>query len=129
MLYILSPMPWVLFFYLGMSSFILSQTLQATGITFNVIIVRSSPRREQEFAVFDTSKRTIAEQGASANDIYSMKTSQIPNFAPAATIQSTMLDLKSQIGTAGVLEDGSFNHKEQEIDGVHVQQETYEIRD
>jgi len=38
-------------------------TLQATGIAFNVIIVRSSARRDEQFTVFDTDERAVAEQG------------------------------------------------------------------
>jgi hypothetical protein len=116
------------FSYLSMSLLIVSQTLQATGITFNVIIVRSSPRREQEFTVFETNEKAMAEQGASSSsgDIYPMKSSNI-QFAPRTTNQSTTLDLKSQIGTTGVSQDESFN--EQEMDGVQVKQETFEARD
>jgi hypothetical protein len=38
------------------------ETLQATGITFNVIIIRSTPRRDDEFADFDRTKHGIAAQ-------------------------------------------------------------------
>ncbi|KAJ7205004.1 hypothetical protein GGX14DRAFT_569155 [Mycena pura] len=38
-------------------------TLQATGIAFNVIIVRSSPRRDEEFTTFDTNSRAVVEEG------------------------------------------------------------------
>ncbi|KXN84933.1 hypothetical protein AN958_11916 [Leucoagaricus sp. SymC.cos] len=34
-------------------------TLQATGIAFNVILVRSSARRDQQFTVFDHNERTM----------------------------------------------------------------------
>ncbi|KAJ7802433.1 hypothetical protein B0H14DRAFT_2892387 [Mycena olivaceomarginata] len=32
-------------------------TLQATGITFNVIIIRSTPRRDEQFSTFDNTER------------------------------------------------------------------------
>jgi len=38
-------------------------TLQATGITFNVIIVRSTPRRDEQFTFFDTNDRALVEHG------------------------------------------------------------------
>ncbi|KAJ6490927.1 hypothetical protein C8R45DRAFT_991162 [Mycena sanguinolenta] len=38
--------------------------LQATGITFNVIIIRSTPRRDDEFIDFDQTERGITSQGA-----------------------------------------------------------------
>ncbi|KAF7344674.1 hypothetical protein MVEN_01627600 [Mycena venus] len=37
-------------------------TLQVVGITFNVIIIRSTPRRDGEFADFDQTQRRIAGQ-------------------------------------------------------------------
>ncbi|KAF7374180.1 hypothetical protein MSAN_00299800 [Mycena sanguinolenta] len=36
--------------------------LQATGITFNVIIIRSTPRRDDEFTNFDRAERGITSQ-------------------------------------------------------------------
>ncbi|KAF7348477.1 hypothetical protein MVEN_01365000 [Mycena venus] len=41
-------------------------TLQATGITFNVIIVRSTPRRDEQFTTFDQTERgTVVTSEAS----------------------------------------------------------------
>ncbi|KAJ7918513.1 hypothetical protein B0H13DRAFT_1869286 [Mycena leptocephala] len=40
----------------------LTFALQATGITFNVIIIRSTPRRDDEFTDFDQTERGIAAQ-------------------------------------------------------------------
>lgn len=37
---------------------IFQKTLQATGIAFNVILVRSSARRDKQFTVFDQNERT-----------------------------------------------------------------------
>lgn len=36
-------------------------TLQATGIAFNVVIIRSTSRRDEEFSVFDQNERAIIE--------------------------------------------------------------------
>jgi hypothetical protein len=48
-----------------------SKTLQATGIAFNVILVRSSARRDQQFTVFDKHERTLtvpeSDQGTVGN--------------------------------------------------------------
>ncbi|KAF7335992.1 hypothetical protein MSAN_02312900 [Mycena sanguinolenta] len=43
-------------------------TLQATGITFNVIIIRSTPRRDEQFTTFDHTERatTTAAQSEGA---------------------------------------------------------------
>lgn len=46
----------------------MSKALQATGIAFNVILVRSSARRDQQFTMFDQNERTtIIEQRAADN--------------------------------------------------------------
>jgi hypothetical protein len=42
------------------------QTLQATGIAFNVILVRSSARRDQQFTAFDHHERTLTVIGQGA---------------------------------------------------------------
>ncbi len=43
-----------------------NKTLQATGIAFNVILVRSSARRDKQFTVFDHNERTTLMDQRSA---------------------------------------------------------------
>ncbi|KAF7344927.1 hypothetical protein MVEN_01655100 [Mycena venus] len=41
-----------------------NSTLQATGIAFNVIIMRTSPSRDEQFTVFAANGHSVAENGA-----------------------------------------------------------------
>jgi len=45
--------------------------LQAAGITFNVIIIRSTPRRDDEFIDFDQTERGMASQAEGAGRAFS----------------------------------------------------------
>ncbi|KAJ7831553.1 hypothetical protein B0H13DRAFT_2113279, partial [Mycena leptocephala] len=71
-------------------------TLQATGITFNVIIIRSTSRRDNEFTEFDRTERgaTQAGRASSAMQFVSHSTADqrttIGNVNVNVTIKSTM---------------------------------------
>ncbi|KAJ7101702.1 hypothetical protein C8R44DRAFT_988347 [Mycena epipterygia] len=65
-------------------------THQATGIVFNVIIMRSSPSRDEQFTVFEANERAAAEKGALTRLRFSSRITGIPASIDdgAFTVQS-----------------------------------------
>ncbi|KAJ7291677.1 hypothetical protein C8J57DRAFT_1273711 [Mycena rebaudengoi] len=53
-------------------------TLQSTGITFNVIIIRSTPRRDDQFTTFDQTERGTTSQ---AGGQVARRRVQLPSYA------------------------------------------------
>jgi len=68
-------------------------TIQATGITFNVIIIRSTSRRDEEFTTFDRTTRGIGiQEGQSGMQFISQATADqttAGNVGISVTIKST----------------------------------------
>ncbi|KAJ6576670.1 hypothetical protein DFH09DRAFT_1149970 [Mycena vulgaris] len=56
-------------------------TLQATGITFNVIIIRSTPRRDDQFTTFDQTERGMVVQAEGQVARRGFSGLQFPSYA------------------------------------------------
>jgi hypothetical protein len=59
------------------------QTLQATGIAFNVIIIRTSPSRDEQFTVFADNAPSATEDGAPTRLRFHSHITELPAELPA----------------------------------------------
>jgi len=83
-------------------------TLQSTGITFNVIIIRSTPRRDDQFTTFDQTERgTVAESEGGQAPKRAISALQFPSYATSD--QSKTIDTGINVtikSTTDRFEDG-----------------------
>jgi hypothetical protein len=88
-------------------------TLQATGITFNVIIIRSTPRRDEQFTDFDTTQRGTVTTAQTEGPASRRGVSGLQFINHGASTQSKTLDKIEGIditvkSTTDRLEDGDW---------------------
>ncbi|KAJ7738815.1 hypothetical protein B0H16DRAFT_1569925 [Mycena metata] len=81
-----------------------NSTLQATGIAFNVIIMRTSPSRDEQFTVFVDNGPSVAENGAVIRLRFRSHITELP-----ADIDDGDLTVKSIRASVGPHEDLQIN--------------------